>query len=569
MQENEIDIKDLFLAVIRKWRFLFIFTLIAAILCGVGTAIYRSIAMHDEKKIALWDAEYNASYGAYWGAIREYDRQIAENSRQINSIQTQIDNLSRSRENLQSEISDTQASITYAETVISEYEADIHNLEQKKAEIEFYLADQNEWNENSIYMQIDPYHVQASVIFIRVDTGYQIIPESAYQNPDRTGEILQTYCMLVTNTEFFQQMIQDLNLDTEVRYLNELVSVSSYGDSSLRITVFGKSEDFTESAAEYIRDQLMKQHDMVNSTVAEHSIREYSHQCNSYIDLDVYTRQQDNLTTAINYENNIRDIDTNILELEKGIRTQQTDIREMENTIEDLQIEIDALPDLAASYESEIDKLKDTEYTLLSEQLELKKEPEPKYPGYTSVLSLITGFLKFAVIGGFIAMFVAALLVILPSITKGRIESASTMSILTKCHFFGLWPRGSKYRLDDLVDYFEGIAPFHRNDETLKELVFANVENAIPLSSGSLLICGDAEKDDIARIAESLSARLKGYQVLYSGDINSDPETVRNLSACSCVLLVARRSVSDNNSINTLMQRAETLNKPIIGFIIL
>lgn len=570
MQEQEIGLKDMLLTVLRRWRKLMAIAVIVALLTGLGAVVVRFRKMHDDEQVIQWQAEYDASYGAYWAAINDYDRQIAENGRMVNAVQVQIDALDLLEANLQDDILDTESMIQRNKAKVRDYEASIESLELRKEELGFFLRDLVEQNENSLYMTLDPYHIAATQIYLRVDTGYQVIPSATYQDPDRTQEVLQTYQMLVTNTEFLTKMIETMQLDTGVRYLNELIRVDAYNENSLRVQVIGETEAWTEQAAGYICSCLLQNAPAVSETVTDHTMQEYSRQTYSYIDLGVYSEQQSRITQVSNYESSIRAVDAQILDTNTAIRNLLTDNRNLTSEIERIKDEIRAIPDTEEGYRSEIAAYEDAKYVLLSEQLELKAKPEPQYEGYTS-LSLLTGFVKLAIVGVVVSAILVAIMMVLISLMCGRIESAEQLAALLSVSFLGLWPSPGKKpfpAIDRWVDSLEGIRSRHGSDENAMELVLSNVE-AASAAGQRLLVCGGAAQAEIARIADALQSRLGGQELLRGGDVTLDPNTVRGLNECDAVILVEQRGKSEAGRAAALVRRAQEGNKPVLGFVIL
>ena len=134
---REISLNDLFFCALAKWRLLLVFTFCGALLLGVfGT--YRAVKNNGSGANQEQDAE------AYEKAMKTYD-----------------------------------ASKNY--------------YEQQLANIETSLAQQDYIRDHSVMLKIDPYNTYRTVLAYYINTGYEIIPELYYQDPNYTAVITNSY----------------------------------------------------------------------------------------------------------------------------------------------------------------------------------------------------------------------------------------------------------------------------------------------------------------------------------------------------------------------------------------
>ena len=505
MQETEINLIDMLFGMLRKWRKIIVFAIICAIAAGAVAAVGRVIEMNDEETVERWQAEYEVAYGTYWAEINDYDRQINENERLVAQAEAAILELDRAAEDYQDDIEDLQAKIAYYEALIVDYQANIARLGREKDKLNYYLAYRVEQNENSFLMQIDPYDVKTYESYLRVDSGYEILPGNTYQNIDRTPELLQTYRLLVSNTAFYEQMIAELKLATEVRFLTEVISVSVYNTNSLRVRVISDSESWSKTVGEYISEAIFANYDNVVQTVSKHTLAGYNTTSYSVVDLDLYAQQQAHFEEAISYENSIREIDTSILNTEADIREMTTEIRDFNTEIDDLYVAIDTIPLEMKAYEDEIASYEDAAYALRAEQLKLMEKPEPQHEGYTA-FSVFTGFVKFAIIGGVVGAVVAALYFMVIGMMMGKVLSSAQLCAAVGVGYFGAWPKKDKKRfalVDRWIDRLAGVIAKDTTPESAMDLVRSNVAIACDGHS-QILLCGGASAETIAAVASAL-----------------------------------------------------------------
>lgn len=141
--EQEIDLKDLLFAVLRKWKLVVASAVIFAVLLGgaKGFLTYRSYS--DPEAVATRTETYETELKRY-----EDDKEICE--REIKNITDDI-------------------------------------------------ANRQDYMENSVLMNMSPYDVGEAKADLFIKTDYQIMPELTYQNIDYTDTILLSYQSTITS----------------------------------------------------------------------------------------------------------------------------------------------------------------------------------------------------------------------------------------------------------------------------------------------------------------------------------------------------------------------------------
>ncbi len=568
MQETKNNSMDMLFYAIRKWRKIICFAILCAIVAGLAAAAVRYIYINDEEKVELWQTEYEVALGAYHAAINDLDRQISENERAASQTQLKIEKLSITKADYEGRIEDITANIEYYEALIEDYQANIEEMRLEREKLEYYLKYRQEQNQNSLLMKIDPYNVNVYEVYIRVDSGYEIIPDSTYQNTDPTHEIISTYRMMVNNTDFFNKMISDLSLGTQVRYLTEIVSVNHYNTNSIRIKISSDSASLSQRIGEYAADTILTNHSRVSTAIAQHDITKYNTLSYSIVDLDTYSKQYEFIQEAINYEADIREVDVTILDTEASIRDMNTEIREFRQEMDDIKLAIDELPLVAQTLENEINGYRDANYALRTDKLELLAKPEPEYMGYT-MLSILTGFIKFAIIGGIIGAVLSAVYHAMVGILSEKVYSSGQLCQAIGCKFFGYWQgKGKKRRsaIDRHIDRLAGCTVKGMTPDISQDLVLSNVAVACG-QSGTLLLCGGADIKKISALAEAIKERLPGVNVICGGTVGFDPAVVRGMAECDALVMVEQLDKSALAAAVQMAARAQAMSKPVLGVI--
>ena len=554
---------------LRKWRAIVVWAIVFALLVGSVVAAMHAIDMNDEEQIELWQSEYEIAQGIYWAAIYDLDRQIGENERLAAQAENELLGLDRQKADYEAEITDLEAEIEYYQDRAENYQASNEQLLNEREKLEYYLNYRKEQNENSLLMAIDPYQVNAYEIYLRVDSGYEILPENTYQNIDRTAELLQTYRLLVGKTNFYDQMISDLKLNTEVRYLTEVISVSNYNTNSLCIRVISDRAAWAKMVAEYISDAILAEHSHVKAAIADHEITKYNTAEYSVVDLNIYTKQQNHIQEALHYEDSIRDVNTTILNNEAAIREIHADIRELRTQIEDLKAKIANLPLEKQALEDEIATIRDANYALRQEQLGLYERPEPEYEGYTAD-GLVIDFAKFAVIGGVVGALLAAVWFVVAGVMSNKVLSAEQICEALQCECYGFWPRAKRKVfgfVDRWIGRLAGNPSVSMTKESATDLVLSNARIACK-GKKKILLCGGASQETIDAIARAMKEQLPGVEVICGRTVDSDPAVVRGVAECDAVILVEQLDRSGLHAAMQLEKRAKAMDKPILGVVL-
>ena len=570
MENIELNLMDLIFNVFRKWRVIIIFALVCAILAGAAIAYGRMTDMNDAEKQEKWKSEYEIALGAYQAGFADLDRQISENERLATQTEYEIAHLEDKQGDYEAAIADMEAQIAYHESLIEDYRLDNDMLSYEREQLGYYLTYCKEQNENSLLMKIDPYHVNVYEAYIRVDSGYEILPENTYQNIDHTAELLQTYLLFVEKSNFYDQMIADLKLNTEVRYLTEVISVTNYNINSLCIRVLSDSPIWAKTVGEYVADAILSAHGQVSASIAAHEITEYNVIAYTAVDMDIYSRQKTQIQTAFQYEEDIRNVNTAMLNNEAAIRDMNVENRELQNMIYDLELAIDNLPLEKQAMEDAVSKYRDSNFSLQQKRLKLLATPKPQYAGYT-VTDVIRDGVIFAVIGFVAGAVVLALYYVVAAIMAGKILSATQICDTLQCEFFGVWPQKKKKAfafIDRRIEGMAGNAAGKVSAEVAKNLVLANATVACG-GMKKVMLCGGAEESVIAALSAEMKAQLPGVAVISGGTIDSDPAVVRGLAECDAVILIEQVNRSAMTAAVQLKNRAKALDKPVLGCVLI
>lgn len=159
------------------------------------------------------------------------------------------------------------------------------------------LYNQKDYNENSILMSLDPYHLYQSYIAIAV-TGI----ESKTDVDAVRSEIQQKYLAYWTALSL-EDMLDDLVYQgVEERYLREIVSLQVGDGGTITVTVLGATEKAAEAVRVAVYEWLNETQKTIASTTANHRLTVIASSTNSKIDYDMDHTQKDNLEYVEQFE---------------------------------------------------------------------------------------------------------------------------------------------------------------------------------------------------------------------------------------------------------------------------
>lgn len=246
---QEIDLKDLMFAILRKWRTVLAVAVILAVVLGGGKAFLSFRASQDvEAQVEAKDA---------------YERELDSYTTAKESGEREIENIN----------DDIQAQQTYMD--------------------------------ESVLMNMSPYDVCEATADLFIKTDYQIMPGMVYQNADYTDSILQAYQSALTSAALQENVAKIASL--EPQYLKELVSVSrgSVADGNatnstgytrftnlLTITVRYSDKEKAQEILNNILDNVTAMQEQIAGTIGPHSVSIVNQTVGSTVDVDLAKQQK-------------------------------------------------------------------------------------------------------------------------------------------------------------------------------------------------------------------------------------------------------------------------------------
>ncbi len=355
--EQEIDLKDLLFAVLHKWKPILLVAIILAVLLGgyKGYSTYQSL--HDSKKIEDAAEKYQTELDTY---------------------EEKVEVLNRELENLQTD-----------------------------------LAEQEEYLEKSVKINMNVYEVAEVKTELFVKTDYLIMPGMEYQTPNFTDTILRTYKSVLDSTEFLNSVAE--NAGMEVRFLKELITTST-GGNIITIQVRHETLDQANAILDDILGGIESAGAKIRATIGDHTVTTVMESAGTLVDLGLGDTQ----------------------------KAENDKIRTMNESIKAKQEEIDALNEPTLAEISDMDAIKSG--------------------------------IKFAILGGVLGAFMVAFVVCVVFLMNGKVYSANELRNRFRVMILGVVPTGKKYFIVDAwLNRLEGRNMGSAEQEYV--LIAANIKN--------------------------------------------------------------------------------------------
>lgn len=247
-QGHAVRIKDLLFSVLYQWKTILLWAVVLALLAG----IYSAVTTHK----TLSDAEL----------LAEYAQQDA--------------------------------------AALADYEAKEAALQLLVENAEKQLEDQVNYLENSLLMNMDYHSVAVANVSLFISTDYQILPGMEYQNPDTTNAVSAAYEGLLTSKEALSTIAADLNM--EVKYLQELITVINNRDQMLNIFVYHENEESARKITRMLIQAVDSYHDKVAQSISANTVTVVLDTVGITVDTDLANKQQAEKDLLQKYRDNLQ-----------------------------------------------------------------------------------------------------------------------------------------------------------------------------------------------------------------------------------------------------------------------
>lgn len=138
---------------------------------------------------------------------------------------------------------------------------------------------------------------QAKALYL-VDTGYQVIPSSVYQNHDYTSTVINAYINKITSSNVLNNLAKKHNIGVDS--INDYISVTTH-DYMIDINVYYDNEKDALDMLHDLEDALLSYNDEISSNIAENNLTKISETTYQGANNSIVSIQQNKLTVIDTY----------------------------------------------------------------------------------------------------------------------------------------------------------------------------------------------------------------------------------------------------------------------------
>ena len=238
--EEEIDLKQLLVYVLRKWRVMLAAAVILGLLFGGAKMAKGFLDLQDPEKV--------------------------------------------------------EESIKEAELAQENYDTAKAQLTNQMAEYNRQLDDYQRYAENSLYMKIDPYAVYKESVTYVVTTDYQILPNMTYQTLNWMGPVLSAYTSVATSVtlkDLPPEGQAGLSEEWDADSLDKLIKVETdVDDGKLTITASAESEVRAKAILQAVKEKVAENQESIAKAAGEHKLNVISEKSSVTVDQTIINERE-------------------------------------------------------------------------------------------------------------------------------------------------------------------------------------------------------------------------------------------------------------------------------------
>lgn len=394
------------------------------------------------------------------------------------------------------------------------YESDLKNYQMTK---EGYVRKidtlsknidyEEDYEKNSILFQLDPYKkwVAKTNIFIKIDGENDVI-----SLVDPADSLVKAYSAIIKSKSTLEEAYKENNI--ELRYLRELLNIEAdYNSNIISISVTYKDGEGAQKILDSILESVKVSQNDVESNFSSHSIIFMNKETSTVADQSLADRQNERIES----------------------------LTEMQKNLEETQLALDNL-----------------------------KEPQSNTD--LSFKGVLKSVFKYSVMGGAFGVFLTAFFLCIIYVFNPKLRLADEFTSRFGIKILGEYPKEEKKHklsgIDNWLNRIEGKQAFSREDVLKRIIASISIYSE---KDQTILLTGTAELDLLKNIESELKENFNKLTFELGADMNLNPETLTKLPAIDSVILVEKCGVSKYKDIESQIETIYSLDKKIIGCIIL
>ncbi|MDO4460277.1 MAG: hypothetical protein Q4C42_09440 [Clostridia bacterium] len=514
MNEITVSIKDLFYRILSKWRVMVVFALIFAIAGGAFSYV----------------SSYKSSQKAYdefmAGQVEDED---TEGDKELNAILNLI-------EETGSVLNSTEKK--QVENAFESYKDFTEQINQ----IQNYLN-------KSVKMNLNPNAVPTMTLQYLVDNHYEAVyPVIEYT--DFTEDIISSYNAKILNTNTCQQILNQIEWETDIAYVRELISVNKSANNIMTIRIYAPDEATCEAIAVIIQQAIVTETPGVKKLYGDFDLSFIHKQYSLNVVSDI-------LSTKQGYVANMNTIAQAYANVEKNLSKNQISYYD---AIVNAYLHETMKTDAESTDSKSVNPEAETILDMVETEVE---ETAPVVRGKLDIIFVILGF-----IGGVVIVCGVYFLIY---IFGRNIRNEDDIREVFGVRVLGTVNAGEKKKLFGFIDRWLGKLFYKRR------YVYSNEERYEMITSGArismaknnlskVFVTGVSADEDSRKFAEKLAETLganSGKSVL------DDPVSLEKMSESDGIVLVERIGESSFDDIRKELELVKENNIKVIGAVVI
>lgn len=184
--------------------------------------------------------------------------------------------------------------------------------------IDLITNDLSNYVENSSFFDLNTENsIQAKALYL-VDTGYQVIPSSTYQNHDYTSTVINTYINKITSSNVLNKLAKKYNIGEDS--INDYIYVTT-SDYMIDINVYYTNEKDALDMLHDLEDVLLSYNDEISSSIADNNLTKISETTYQGANNNIVSIQQNKLTVIDTYIENLNKVQSELSALNEPEKT--------------------------------------------------------------------------------------------------------------------------------------------------------------------------------------------------------------------------------------------------------
>lgn len=379
------------------------------------------------------------------------------------------------------------------------------------------LDSQIEYNQNSIYMQIDPRneHVASFNLFVSFDDDNGTDPEKTAMQISKA--VMAYYGYLYSN-EFYNYLIENVDrykgLADNIRYIKELMWASTELDAGqLSYSCIGDSDELVQATADAARQAIEEKYGDIAAIVGAHKCKFAFESLYTTTSSSMMKTQNDNLEMVDDYQ----------------------------TAIEELTAELDKVE---ASVQN----------------------------AALSTSQIIVKALKMAVVGGVLGIILGIAFYTVSGILSHKMYDACSwqgygIPVIGEVYTEKKHRAGAK--LDCWIDKKTGYAASKLSPERSWALAAANAVASLKENSAkTAAIIGPEDKELCAAVVAGMN-NASPDTFVFAGDILTEPEAVSALDGIKEIFILADGNGITTDDVNVIVDRLSFWGKKLLGVILI